>query len=145
MRWQTLIKWTTYQTLHFPFFMSVPDGNKDPACEHGHLSFGTHSAPLKYVSWQRNNRSCNLWHRMFTKRPQSLDFLNERFVHSSMEEDIVLYFVEIDLSKICSAGFCGVFSSYFCLCSWNYVEVITQKVKFLACHKCIGKYKVTVL
>ena len=34
---------------------------------------------------------CDLWHHMFTKEPQSPDFLQARFVHSSMKEDIKSY------------------------------------------------------
>ena len=36
-------------------------------------------------------RRCDLWHLMFTIKPQSLDFLQARFVHSSMEGNIKSY------------------------------------------------------
>ena len=36
-------------------------------------------------------RRCDLWHHMFTKEPQSLDFLQARFVYSLMEENIKYY------------------------------------------------------
>ena len=36
-------------------------------------------------------RQCDLWHLMFTKEPMSLDFLQARFVHSQMEENIKSY------------------------------------------------------
>ena len=38
-------------------------------------------------------KRCDLWHHMFTKEPQSLDFLQARFVHSSMEENITSYII----------------------------------------------------
>ena len=37
------------------------------------------------------NRRCDLWYHMFTKEPQSLDFLQARFIHSLMEENITSY------------------------------------------------------
>ena len=50
-----------------------------------------------FVFW--NNRRCDLWHHMFTKKPQSLNFLQAWFVHSSMKENIKYYFfMEIALS-----------------------------------------------
>ena len=44
-------------------------------------------------------RRCDLWRHMFTKEPQSLDFLQAWYLHSSMEENIQSYTMEITLSN----------------------------------------------
>ncbi len=82
-------------------------------------------------------RPCYLWHHMFTQEPQSLDFLQAQFVHSSMEEHI-----QCHISRgIALSGFYklsiyeerGTSQNLFCCYfsnTWAYMEIMTQNVKF---------------
>ena len=83
-------------------------------------------------------RQCDdLWHlyHMFTKEPPSLDFLQARFVHSSMENNIKSYFMEIARSNsyqllIWWKRAPKNLSSFYFHNSWIYVEIMTQNVNF---------------
>ena len=114
------------------------------------------SKPVHY--YLVKNRRCDLWHHMFTQKPQTLDFLQAWFVHSSMEENMKSYMlwrlhclILINFwydergphLKTCPA---------FTFITQIYVETTTQNVNFplwpeqyLACQKIQRMCKVTLI
>ena len=76
-------------------------------------------------------RRCDLWHHMFTKDPQSLDFLQARFVHSSMKENIKSYILWRVHCLILvnflydERGTSQNLSNFYFHNSWFYVEIMT--------------------
>ena len=66
------------------------------------------SRRVDYVLWSYtyhliSYRQCDPWHLMFTKDPQSLDFLQARFVHSSMEKKHKILYSKGAHFKTCPA------------------------------------------